>query len=209
MHFGEAIGLLVLLTFAAVVLRFFWSSIPRKMERALLFAAAAAVTVRFIFLITLWNTTSTVFNDLLCWFAVVGYELMLVRFSLMRPRWLTSISALILLMPMFGSTLLFPLTGIFYTEPADITVVSKNYFFEKDPWDARINETAGYDYLIFYRPSFAPFMRHAAQRSSFSEEQCRSKSVEVRVDPTNRLVHFHCPGHQGPQSDVNLTLPIK
>lgn len=209
MHFGEAIGLLVLLTVAAVVLRSYWFRIPARIERTLLRTAAAAVAIRFIFLITLWSTASFFFNGLLCWIAVAGYELLLIRFSLMRPRWLTSVSALILLLPMFGSTLLFPLTEIFNTEPTDIRPVAKDYLIQREPWNIQLSGKEGYDFAVLYQPSFAPFLRHVAQRSSFSQEQCNSKAVEVKVDPTAKLVHFRCPGQDGPQNDINLTLPIK
>ena len=141
--------------------------------------------------------------------SVIAYELMLVRFSLMRPRWLTSLCAVILLIPMFGSTLLFPLTGIFDTEPANVKSIAKHYELQTDPWDAKISGKAGYDFGLFYRPSWAPFMHHIVQRSSFSDEQCLTKEVTVSLAPEKHLVHFHCPGHHGQQDDVDLALPLK
>ena len=209
MHFGEAIGLLAVLTVAAIILRSFWTRIPRRVEKILLVGASFAVAIRFVFLVTSWSTVSPFLNSLLAWFAVAGYELMLIRFSLMRPRWLTSMSALILLMPIFGSTLLFPLTGIFDFRPDDIRQLAKNYSVERNPWDVAMNGKEGYDFGVFYQPSFAPFLRHIVQRSSFSDEQCDSKAVTVSADPTKKLVHFHCPGHHGSLDAIDLLLPLK
>jgi hypothetical protein len=209
MHFPEIIGLLVGLTIALLVLRSYWSRIPRKIESLLLLLAVTAVAVRFLFILTGWSTTSPRFNSVLYWLAVAGYELMLVRFSLMRPRWLTSISALILLLPIFGSTLLFPLTGIFDTAAADITSIGGNYIVERSPWDSRIAGHDGLDLVVFYRPAYLPFLRRMVQRSSFSDEQCNSAAATATADPVAKLVHFRCPGHSGSQSAIDLALPLR
>jgi hypothetical protein len=167
------------------------------------------VAIRFLFILTQWITVSPRFNAALYWLAVVGYELMLVRFSLIRPRWLTSTSAFILLLPIFGSTLLFPLTGIFDTQPPDIFSIGGNYIVERSPWDATIAGHDGFDLLVFYRPAYAPFLRHMVQRSSFSDEQCESTAATATADPINKVVHFHCPGHHGAQDAIDLVLPLR
>jgi hypothetical protein len=209
MHFGQTIGLLVALTVAILILRFFWARMPKGAERAVLFFACLVVALRFVFLVTLSRLLWPFFDALLCWAAVVGYELMLVRFSLMQPRWLTSISAFVLLLPIFGSTLLFPLTGIFNTEPSDIHPIGGHYLLERSPWDVDVGGHEGIDLGIFYRPPWAPFLRRMVQRGSFSEEQCDTKAVTVSVDPANKLVRFHCPGHHEGQNATDLTLPLR
>src|SRR3954468_14817806 len=113
MHVPITIGILGLLTAAVVALRFLWWRLPSWLRKLMLGCAAAMVLVRFFFLVSLWSTTSTRVNALLCWTAVIGYEVVLVRFSLMRPQWLTTISAVILLLPILGSSLLLPLTRVF------------------------------------------------------------------------------------------------
>jgi len=209
MHFGQTIGLLVALTVVILILRFFWSRMPLKAERTVLAVATSAVALRFIFLVTQWGTMSPFFDSFLCWTAVAGYELMLVRFSLMQPRWLTSISAFVLLLPIFGSSLLFPLTGIFDTEPADIRPIGAHYVLDRWPWSVAVSGHAGMDFGVYYRPPMVPFLRHMVQRSSFSDEQCDSKAVTVTIDRANKLVHFHCPGHHGGQDAVDLALPLR
>ena len=209
MHFGETIGLLLAVTIAAIVLRAYWHRLPRRVENVLLTAGAVAVVIRFIFIVTLWTTVYPHVNAVISWLSVIAYELVLVRFSLMRPRWLTSICAFILVLPMFGSTLLFPLTGIFDTEPSNVRPVAKNYELQRDPWDVKISGRSGYDFGVFYRPGWLPFMHHIAQRSSFSKDQCRADEVSVSIDAQRHLVHFHCPGHHGAKDDIDLTLPLK
>lgn len=209
MHFAETIGLLLVLTAAILCLRFFWHRISPKMEKVVLGTAAAVVTIRLIAVATHWATMYPHFDAVICWVAVAGYEMMLVRFSLMRPRWLTSISAMILLLPVFGSTLLFPLTGIFYTGPDDISPIDNNYVVERSPWDVAVSGHSGTDLGIFYRPTLAPFLRKMVQRSSFSDEQCDSKATTVTVDPAKKLVFVHCPAHREGHDAIDLTLPLR
>jgi len=209
MYVPITLGLLGLLTAAVFVLRFLWWRLPSWMRRLLLGCAAAMVAIRFVFLISQWSMTSTRLNALLCWTAVIGYEVLLVRFSLMRPQWLTTISAAILLLPLLGSTLLLPLTRVFDWSPADISAIGGNYICEKSPWDTAGNGTKGVDLVVFYRPSFAPFLRHLVQRSSFGDDQCDSSTAFAIADPINKIVEFRCSGHPGKQQDIGHTLPLR
>lgn len=208
MHFEETIGLLLAVTLGAIVLRAYWDRIPHGVEKALFVAGAIVVAIRFLFLVTRWGMASSRMNAILCWLAVIAYELILVRFSLMRPRWLTSLCAVVLLLPMFASSLLLPLTKIFDAPTANRIAIAMNYELEREPWDAKINGRSGYDFGILYRPSWIPLQR-MAQRSSFSDEQCRAIEATASVDTQKHLVHFHCPGHHGQASDIDLALPLK
>lgn len=209
MHFAQAISLLVVVTIAVTLLRFNWRRMSSRAESWLLIGAAIAVVLRFTFLVTQWSTVSIRFNALLCWLAVIGYELILARFSLMSPKWLTSISAIILVMPMLGATLLLPLTNIFETESSVVRSINKNYLLQRDPWDVAVVGKDGSDYGIYYRPTMAPFLRHMVQRSSLGSEQCNDKEVIVQIDALAKLVHLRCPGHHGDADKVELTLPLK
>ncbi|WP_035350171.1 hypothetical protein [Edaphobacter aggregans] len=207
MHFPLTLALLGLLTGAALVLRVFWWRIPSWLRRFVLGLAFAMVLLRFLFLVSSWSTTSTYFNDLLCWTAVAGYEILLIRFSLMRPQWLTALSALILMLPIFGSTLLTPLTRIFYWSPADISSIGGPYICEKSPWDLDGLGNSGMDLIVFYRPPFAPFVRHLVQRASFGDDQCDAAASSAVADPARKVVHFRCPARRG-QQDIDYTLPL-
>jgi hypothetical protein len=209
MHVPVTFALLGLLTGIIVVLRFLWWRMPSWLRSLALPGAAAMVLIRFLFLISRWSMTSTRLNALLCWTAVVGYEVLLVRFSLMRPRWLTSFSAVILLLPLFGSTLLLPLTRIFDWAPADISSIGENYICEKSPWDTGGVGTPGMDLIVFYRPPFAPFLRHIVQRSSFGDDQCNSAASFAVADTAHNVIHFHCPGRLGSPQNIEHTLPLR
>src|SRR5215467_5446260 len=108
MHLPLTFGLLGLLTAAVLLLRFCWWRMPRWVRRSLIVLAIAMVLIRIAFIGLEWSTVSTRLNALLSWAAVGGYEILLARFSLMRPQWLTSLSSIVLLGPLIGSTLMMP-----------------------------------------------------------------------------------------------------
>ena len=210
MHISLTFALLGLLTGAILLLRRSWWRMPVWLRRLLLGLAVVMVLFRFIFLVSQWSTVSTRFNALLIWTGVAGYEILLARFSLMRPRWLTIPSAVILLVPLLGSTLLLPLTRVFDWSPADISSIGEHYICEKSPWDTASIGNTGMDLVVFYRPPLVPFLRHVVQRSSFSDDQCDSAAASAVADPIRKVVYFRCPARPGrKQQDIEHTLPLR
>jgi len=209
MHLPLTFGLLGLLTGVVLLLRLFWWRLPWWVRRSLLIAATAILAVRAIFLVSQWSMTSTRLNALLCWAAIAGYEILLARFSLMRPQWLTSISAIILLGPLIGSTMIIPLTRVFDWSAADISALEGPYILEKSPWDTDESGNSGMDLYVFYHPSFIPFLRHMVQRASFGNDACRSDAASVQTDLQKHTVHFHCPPHEDGKPSIDLILPLR
>ncbi|QNI35738.1 hypothetical protein [Edaphobacter albus] len=209
MYLPLTFGLLGLLTAAVIVLRFRWWNIPSWIRRTILIVAFAAVFLRVAFLATQWSMVFPRMNAMHAWVSVTGYEILLARFSLMRPRWLTSIGALILLMPLIGSTLVMPLTRFFDWSKADISSLGGPYIVEKSPWDTDASGNSGMDLVVFYRPQFFPFVRHMVQRAAFGNDECRSEAATVKADLETRSVHFHCPAKESGKAPIDLVLPLR
>src|SRR5258705_659887 len=110
---------LALLTVAMILLRIFWSRVPPRLRFLLIRASIAIIVLHGVFVVTKWNTTSDRLNVLIIWLAIAGYELLVLLFSRLPPRWLTLPSTIILLIPLFATTILVPLTQIF--DPASLT----------------------------------------------------------------------------------------
>lgn len=202
----------MLVTLAIIALRFFWVRLPGKLRNFLVYSAAAVILLRIFFIVSKWTTTSDRTNAALNWGSVAGYELFLVLFTLLRPRWLTTISAAILLVPVFASSILMPLTGLFDSTPADITSIGNHLICDKNPWDAQgPTQSAGVDLTVFYRSTLVPFMRRKVQRASFSNEQCNTSAAFAAVEPDHKHLRFHCPEWPSQQNAgaVDLILPIK
>ena len=209
MHLPLTFGLLGLLTGAVLLLRVFWWRLPGWLQLSSVVLALGLVLVRIAFIATQWSMTSTRLNAILCWTAVAGYEVLLARFSLMKPRWLTSISAIILLVPLIGSTLLIPLTRVFDWSPADISELSGPYILEKSPWDTDASGNSGMDMIVFYRPPLLPFLRHTSQRATFGDDECRPNAASAEVDLAKHSVHFHCPARGDGPPPIDVILPLR
>lgn len=208
MHLPLTFGLLGLLTGLVLLLRAFWWRLPQRLRRWIVIAGAAIVLLRILFIASQWSMASPRLNAVLAWASVAGYQILLARFSLMRPQWLTSISALILLTPLIGSTLLIPLTRVFDLSTADISVLTEPYIVEKSPWDTDASGNSGMDLMVFYRPRLLPFVRHLVQRASFGDDECLSKAATVQANMVARTVHFHCPPH-GDGQPIDVILPLR
>jgi hypothetical protein len=209
MHLPITFGLLGLLTAAVLLLRLCWWRLPRWVRRSLIVLAAAMVMMRIASDGLQWSTVSTRLNALLSWGAVGGYEILLARFSLMRPQWLTSLSAIVLLAPLIGSALMLPLTRVFDWSHADISSIGGSYIVEKSPWDTDAAGNTGVDLIVFYSPRFAPFLRHLRERASFSSAECRTEDASVKADLTARTLHFHCPPRVEGKPALDVVLPLR
>lgn len=209
MHLPLTFGLLALLTGVVLVLRLLWWKLPPWLRKGVVVLACGMVLMRVGSIATQWTMTSTRLNAVICWLAVAGYEILLARFSLMRPRWLTSISAFVLLTPLIGSTLIIPLTRVFDWSAADISRLSGPYILERSPWDTDGAGNSGVDMIVFYRPPLVPFLRHTSQRASFGDDECNPGDAWVRVDPEKRMVHFHCPAREETKPPLDVILPLR
>lgn len=156
-----------------------------------------------------WTMTSTQLNAGLAWAAVTGYEILLARFSLMRPRWLTSLGAIVLLTPLIGSTMMVPLAKIFDVSRTDITSLGGRYILEKSPWETDSSGNTGVELIVFYRPPLAPFLRHLVQRASFGNDVCRASDAYAQADLESHTVRFHCPERGDDRPPIDLILPLR
>lgn len=211
MHVPITTAALVLLTLAIILLRIFWSRLSGRLRRFIVYAAIAMILLRIVFVVSGWSTTSDHMNVLVNWCAVAGYELMIVLFTLYRPKWLTTISAAILLVPVFASSILMPLTSLFDWTPADITSIGNHFICERNPWEADPGiRSTGVDLMVYYRPPFAPFLRHKVQRAAFNNDQCNANASFAAVEPDRKHLRFHCPAAPSNPTGgaIDLILPI-
>ena len=110
MHVLITTATLLLLTLAMLLLRIFWPRVPAGVRVYLIRVAVVLITIHIILTITKWETTSDHVNAVIKWLAVASYEMLLVLFTRLRPRWVTSLCSVILLVPVFASSILLPLT---------------------------------------------------------------------------------------------------
>jgi hypothetical protein len=195
MHVPITIATLALLTFAILLLRIFWLRVPATVRFYLIRAAILVLTIHVIFTVTKWGTASDHINVIIKWLAIVSYELLLMLLTRLRPRWLTSICGVILLIPVFASSVLLPLTYAFDPSKNDYVSIGNNLYYERVLWGDThdLSQNSGADVLLSYRPRFAPFLRRSLRNVPFNNQQCNSHEAFALLGPAPKTAIARCP----------------
>jgi len=210
MYIPITTAVLALLTVAMVLLRIFWSSIPSRMRFFLIRASIAVIVLHALFVVTKWNTTSDRLNVFINWLAIAGYELLVLLFSTLPPRWLTLPSTIILLIPLFSSSILGPLTYIFDPGSHKKVNLEDHLFYQIDPWSNAGSGSKGVDVVIYYHPPFAPFLRHRVRSIPFNDRECNSRAASAIVSPARKTAIFRCPNWPSqPTGTLDKVLPFR
>lgn len=193
---------LILTTFAALcviilVVRNRWHRLYPRTRRALLTAALASIALFAIGYSTHWVSTSDRLNSAVYWSAVAGYLLLLAVHSLTRPRWLTSITAIILAAPMLASSLFLPLGSIFHPNPRRVEPLGDDLYVSWQPFVELGPSSSGVDVEIAHRPRFFPFLQHARLGGRFYDRRCNGAATQVALQPDHRSVFVRCPSWPG------------
>ena len=184
---------LALLTVAMILLRIFWSRVPPRLRFLLIRASIAIIALHGLFAVTKWTTTSERLNVLINWLAIAGYELLVLLFSRLPPRWLTLPSTIILLIPLFASSILGPLTDIFEPASHKNLPLGDHLYYQINPWTNSGGGNKGVDVIIYYRPPFVPFLRHKLQSIPFNDQECNSRAASAVALPAKKTVLARCP----------------
>ena len=183
---------LALMTLAIILLGAFWLRVPHGLQVFLPRAAIVLILLQGFFVVTKWGTASDRLNVLINWLAIAGYELLLVLFSRLSPRGLTSLSAAILIVPLFASSIVMPLALIFQRGTIKKVSVGHNLYYRRIAWDDK-GATPGVDLDVYYRPALLPFLMRKLQTQSFNAGQCDAFSAIVLPGPDSETVLAHCP----------------
>lgn len=203
-------AVLATLLLAIILFRGFWTRVPAKARSFLVGTGIAMMLIQVAFAVTKWSTTSDRLNSLINWGAVAGYLLIIVLFTLHRPHWLTTISAVILILPVFAANILLPLRDLFNSDLPSITRIDNRYIYAKSRWhEPGENQNSGADLVVFYQPRFLP-LRHKVQRAAFNDMQCDASASSAIIDHTHKIIHFHCPALSRPAGSdpIDLLLPL-
>ncbi len=194
MHVPITLFALALLTVGMVLLRARWERISSRLQAAIVGSVLVFCLLWGFSHLSKWETSSFYANALLNWARVVGWELLLMLFSLLRPRWITVPLAVLLLVPVLGATVLLPLTDVF-ERPAILTrtlpggyVVDTRLAHQADP--VRIPEV---EVTLYHQPRLLPMLRRIRHITSFTEAQCNTRATSAVPDGAGRNLLIHCP----------------
>jgi hypothetical protein len=200
---------LVTLTVLMLLTGIFWLRVPSTLRYLLIRFAIVMVLLHALFTATKWGTTSEHVNAFINWAAVAGYMLLLALFSRLSPRWLTSLSAIILLIPVFSSVIVIPLTFLFMSNPPAQVPLGNHLYSEIKPWGSSGVSNTGVDLIVYYRPPFTPFLRHKLQSIPFNDQECNTAAAIAIPSPSTKSVLGRCPNHPSqPAGSVDRVYPL-
>lgn len=186
------IAALALLTVAMILVRIFWLRFPQRVRPILIGTSVIVIVLHVLFEATKWSTTSDRVNVLIDWLAIAGYELLVLLFSRVSPRWLTLPSAFILLVPLISSSVLLPLTALFQPGSQAKVLIADHLFYEVVPWANTGGGNAGVDIVIYRRSLLVPFLRHKLHAIPFNNQECNAYAAFATSLPANHFLG-RCP----------------
>lgn len=209
MHLPLTFAALATLTGALVLLRFSW---PHLSPRLQIFFIASACIILLLFglaMATRWSISSLRVNTACYWACIASYIFFLVLFTRLRPYWLTSIIAIILILPILSSSFLLPLTVLFDTLPVTKATLGNHFISERVPWSTHALETAGTDLTIYSGPPWASFIRRRRQAARYYNSQCNASQAFAVLQPDGKSVLMVCPAAPGQPPDTARRLVVK
>jgi hypothetical protein len=209
MHVPITLAALACLTALLIVFRQLWPRLRPSVQRLLLALAIFFILVSALMYALGWNTVSPFVNAGLRWLAVAGYEFILILFTRLRPRWLTTLTATVLLLPILGASIFLPLTFLFDRDPVETTRIAPGLLFTKAPWDAAGMGNRGMDLTLSRIPSRLPLLRNQITTIRLYDTQCDTSATSASFEVATHIVHIHCPPSAAHAGDPPHNIAIR
>jgi hypothetical protein len=155
------------------------------------------------------STISDHLNTAVYWGFILGYIFFVILFTLLRPVWLTSLVAIILLLPLLSASAIFPLAAIFSRQTHHIQIIGNGLISDVVSVDAVTPGASGADISIYRRPSWAPFLQRKVQGARYFNTQCDASAVYAIPLPDNYHLRIICPAAPGTPPESKLDVVVK
>jgi hypothetical protein len=184
---------LALFAGAIVVLRVRWRRLSHKTRHLLIVCALIPIVLLLFAFAARLSTTIDHLNALVYWGFVIGYIFFVNLFTLLRPVWLTSLVAIVLLLPLLSASAIFPLAAIFSRQPHHIQAIGGGLVTDVAAIDAITQGASGADIGVYRRLSWAPLLQRKVQGARFFNTQCDASAAYAVLLPDNYHLHLVCP----------------
>ena len=196
MHLPLTFGVLAALAMAVLLLRSRWDRLSPRVRRTILIFAIAVLVLRGLGLVANFSVSFRV-DAAMYWMCLAGYGVLLARFSLARPRWLTSLIAVTLALPLLAATAFLPLTELFDQAAPSVARVGGDLYSELRRIRTSPVSVDGAEFNIYSRPAWAPFLRRRRQTARLFDTQCDTGAISAVLLPGGRSVRVTCPQWPG------------
>ncbi len=176
----------------AVLLRVRWPRLSLRVRRALLLIAALLLAPCLLSLVSKWDVTNQRIADLEGWVRIVTLQFAIVFLTLLRPRLLTTVIAVVLLPFLFTTSIVGPLSYLFQPDPVRVVPIADGYVLETLPWRG-VDGNSGLEYELSYRPPNLPGLRRGIYGSRLYDSQCTTTATYAVLRPETHAIDLYCP----------------
>lgn len=201
-------AVLAILTGALIVLRLRWPRLSHTAHSRLISGAGAALALYLLMVATGWSTSSNHLNAAIYWAAIASYEFFLLLFTLLRPRWLTTIIAVVLILPILSASSFLPLAELFSTAPHMTASIGPDLISDLAPWGAG-PVPSGFDFTVYSHPTWTRFLRRRRQACRYYSGQCDASKASATLRPDGKHILMSCPAAANQQPDTARNLVVK
>lgn len=197
MHAPITSAAIALLALALLPLRFLWPQLSERVRRRLPRLVIAAFAIALLPHLTHWGTRWHLLNATLDWVALLCYLILLALFTRLRPRWLTTVSAIILFVPLFAASPMLRLAELFDAQARPVVRLTDRQVVERSRWDLQPMGNSGADFTLFREARWAPFLWHNEMLLRFTDADCDTSAIRFKVDPDQSRALLQCPYRAG------------
>jgi hypothetical protein len=210
MHLPLTFASFALLTASIVLLRiFFWRRFSFKTYRLAIILACTVIFLSALSFATKWTIYPVPLNAGLYWSSIASYEFFLMLFTLLNPKWLTSIIAAILIAPLLSASIFLPLDRLFDTTPHQTLSLGGKFVSVRTPWGTGITDSTGADLEIYRRPSWAFFLQRKVQAFRYYNTQCDTGASFAVLQPDHKSALMVCPAASNQPADAARSVVVK
>lgn len=211
MHLPLTYAVLAVVGAGLLLLRWRWSTLSRGARHLLLSLAVTAIVIRMLEVALHYSPAFFRVDAMLSWVCIAAYGVLLVRFSLVRPRWLTLPVSVVLALPVCFASLVLPLTELFDRTPPAVVEIGNGFWSERRRIETSPVAVNGAEFDIYSRPAWAPFLRRQRETARLFDTQCNTSAMYAVLLPGNRLVRVTCPDWPGhtPHMDHSAVVPLR
>jgi hypothetical protein len=208
-HVPQTILTLTLFTLAIVFVRIRWDHLSATFKRGLILFASVSVGLMAMSSIGKVSTTVDRLNSAIYWCAVLSYIFFVVLFTRLRPHWLTTLIAIVLILPLLSDSFFLPLAGIFSNLPHDTKPLGNGLVSDLVPIDAITIGARGADMGIYRRLSWLPLLQRRRQAARYFSTQCNASAAYAVLQPDLIHILMVCPALPDHPPDDTRSLVVK
>lgn len=209
MHLTLTFATLLAVTAILVLLRLRWTHLSPNLRRTILATACAICIIFLLSYGTGWSTTGVRLNYIFYWLFLASVEFFVLLITLVPPRWLTSLIAVVLLLPILSASIFLPLTAVFAAPPVT-TPIGDHLVSTATPWNSGKIGITGIDLDVYYRPAMMPFLQRRLKANHLYNTQCDTGKAFVVIQPDQRSILLVCPVNSGQAADhlIHTIVPL-